>query len=231
MQNIAILLAAGSGRRFAAELPKQFVKVNGKMLLEYTIDAFEKHPDIDEIRIAVQPEFVPLVESLIQSGHYKKLTHIIIGGKERYDTTRAIISQTDLPDDCNVLLHDAVRPFIAQHTISEVIAALREHEAVVAAVPATDTVLEVGENGCITTIPDRKKLWNAQTPQAFRLHVLRTAFANAHQTANFNATDDGSVVFRYLPSTPVYIVKGEPSNIKITYNEDIRLITDLLTSK
>lgn len=221
MKNIAVILAAGTGTRFDSEIPKQYLKLRGKMIIEYSLDAFQIHPLIDEIMVAVQPPFVETIEKLKESGKYGKLSHIIIGGKERHETTRFIIDHCENKEVCNLLLHDAVRPFITQNTISDVIAALQDHEAVVVAVPAVDTILEVNDEQQVAAIPNRKMIWHAQTPQAFRLATLRLAFEKALQDSHFSATDDGGVVFHYLPQTPIHIVEGLASNIKITYKEDL----------
>ncbi|MDR2978897.1 MAG: 2-C-methyl-D-erythritol 4-phosphate cytidylyltransferase [Bacteroidales bacterium] len=221
MKNVAVILAAGSGSRFASDIPKQYVKIQGKMIIEHTIEAFQRHPFVDEIMIAVQPLFAPLIELIKKEEKYNKLTSIIIGGKERYDTTLSIINHCEGKEECNLLLHDAVRPFIDQNTISDVITALHDYEAVVVATPAIDTILEVNDEQRITAIPDRKRLWNAQTPQAFRLSTLRSAFEKGVEDPNFHATDDSSVVFRYLPQTSIHIIAGLASNMKITYSEDV----------
>lgn len=224
MKNIAVILAAGTGNRFCSEVPKQYVQVQEKMIIEYTIEAFQKHAMIDEIIVAVQPQYVSRMEELKEERGYEKLSQILVGGEERYATTLAILNHLADEEECNLLLHDAVRPFIDQETISNVISALEENEAVVVAVPSIDTVLEITPTKQIMAIPDRRKIWRAQTPQAFRRSVLQQAFEKALRDPAFSATDDSGVVFRYLPEVPIYIVEGNPANIKITYKEDLAII-------
>lgn len=154
-------------------------------------------------------------------------------------TNQRINASTHQPTT-NILLHDAARPFVSQRIISDVCEALKQHEAVTVAIPATDTMYTVGEysNGAAPTgadiskvnsagelfvrdIPLRSTLMCAQTPQAFRLDVIARAYALAQQDPNWQSTDDCGVVRRYLPDTPIYIVPGESANRKITYREDI----------
>ena len=221
MKNIAIILAAGSGSRFASGVPKQFLPLGDKMLIEHSLACFQNHPGIDEIRIAVQEEYLPLMTTLKEKGLYQKLTHIVIGGRERYESTLAVINSFPEDAEVNLLFHDAARPFITTEIVTEVVRALQQAKAVVVAISATDTMLEVSEEGSICRIPDRSRLWHAQTPQAFRLSVISQAFQLAMQDTSFKTTDDGGVVFRYLPHEPILIVKGDISNKKITYQEDM----------
>ena len=221
MKNIAIILAAGSGSRFASGMPKQFLPLGDKMLIEHSLCIFQQHPDIDEIRVAVQEEYLPLMTTLKDTGLYPKLSQIVIGGKERYESTLAVINSFSKETEANLLLHDAARPFITTEIVTEVVSALQQVKAVVVAIPVTDTMLEVSDEGSICRIPDRSRLWHAQTPQAFRLSVIRQAFQLAMQDVSFKTTDDSGVLFRYLPQEPILIVKGNIANKKITYQEDM----------
>lgn len=120
----------------------------------------------------------------------------------------------------NILLHDAARPFVSQRIISDVCEALKQHEAVTVAIPATDTMYTI-DGDFVRDIPLRSTLMCAQTPQAFRLDVIARAYALAQQDPTGQSTDDCGVVRRYLPDTPIYIVPGDSANRKITYREDI----------
>lgn len=223
MKNIAVLLAAGSGSRFGGNTPKQFLNVKGKLLIEYAMEAFQRHPMIDEIVVVTNELFIPKMEKLITEKKYDKFSQVLQGGAERYLSTLAAITAFKDEPEANLIFHDAARPFISEAIISATIESLKKHEAVVVAIPATDTILKIGEESSIVGIPEREELYNAQTPQAFRLSVIEEAFEKALQDPNFKATDDGSVVFRYLPKQKVKIVKGEHRNIKITFEEDLRL--------
>ena len=148
----------------------------------------------------------------------------------------AIMAYIDEPDDTNLLLHDAARPWVSTEIVDRVVAALAHHEAVGVAVPSTDTVWEVhpdlnGEWGMeneefimprfVARIPERKLMWRAQTPQAFRLLLIRDAYQRALQDPQFQATDDCGVVRKYMPGTKICVVEGEEENKKITFAEDL----------
>jgi len=220
MKNIAIILSAGSGTRFGEKIPKQFLTVNGKMIIEHTIEIFQTHPKIDEIMVAPPESYLHLSDYLSK---YSKITTFVRGGSERYHSTLAVLKSLEGHEEANLLFHDAVRPFVSQQIISDVLQSLGKYTAVVVAVPSTDTILEVSEKEIITNIPARKSIYRAQTPQAFRLSIIQKAFALALQDAHFLPTDDSSVLFRYLPDEKIFIVHGEEKNRKITFEEDLAL--------
>lgn len=224
--NIAIILAGGTGKRMGSDIPKQFFELDGKTVIEHSIDAFEQADGIDEITVVVHPSWMEHMKHIASNREWKKLTHILEGGEERYfSSLNAIAAHLDYPDDTNLIMHDAARPWITQDIICRVLKAMEEHEAVGVGVPSTDTVWEVrrelsGEH-FVTRIPERKRMWRAQTPQAFRLPVIRDAYQRALQDPNFTATDDCGVVRQYMPETKIYLVEGEEQNRKITFKEDI----------
>jgi len=218
MKNIAIILAAGAGTRFGEKIPKQFLMIKHKMMIEYTIEAFQSHPEIDEIIVALPGNYLHLSEHLSK---YSKITTFVRGGSERYHSTLSVLKSLEEHEEANLLFHDAVRPFVSQKIISDVIQALEKHKAVAVAVPSTDTILEISDKKMITAIPARERVYHAQTPQAFRLSIIQKAFALALKDEHFLPTDDNSVVFRYHPNENIFIVRGEEKNRKITFEEDI----------
>lgn len=225
--NVAIILAGGSGSRVGGDRPKQFLEVAGKMIIEHTIEAFHRNEQIDEIAIVSREDYVEDVKALVARRGYDKVKHVLTGGKERYHSSlAALAAYTDDAD--RLLLHDCVRPLVSQRIINDCIAALDRYEAVNVAVPATDTIIEVNEDGSICRIPQRRLLRNVQTPQGFRRGTIRRAFDLAMQDPSFQPTDDCSVVFRYLPDVPIHVVEGEPTNIKITYKEDFEFAERIL---
>ena len=221
--NIAVILAGGSGSRFGADRPKQFLTVNGKTVMEYTLDVFSKNEGIDEIAIVSRADYVSEVEEIVRRGNYTKVGKVLCGGKERYHSSlSALRAYTN--DEDRILIHDCVRPLVPQRVITDCINALDTYEAVDVAIPATDTIVEVNEEGQIVRIPQRKLLRNVQTPQGFRRGTLAKAFDLALHDPDFMPTDDVSVVFTYLPDTPIGVVEGDPCNIKITYPEDLKCL-------
>lgn len=229
-KNVAIILAGGSGSRLGSEIPKQFMCVGGKQIIEHSIEAFEHCERIDEICIVCKAEYVPQVEEIVSKNRYTKVRRILKGGRERYDSSLAAIhAYTD--NDTNLLFHDAVRPMVSERIINDCIDALSQYNAVDVAVKTTDTIIRVDENDCITDIPNRAYLRNVQTPQCFKRGIISRAYEVALAAPNFVTTDDCGTVRRYLPEEPIYVVEGETTNIKLTYKEDIILLDILLRKR
>ena len=148
-------------------------------------------------------------------------------GVARADSTGAALGAMAGPGDCGVLLHDAARPLVDQRIIADCVAALRVHEAVGVAVPASDTIV-ITDNGVMHTMPRRETLWRCQTPQCFRLPVITRAHELAAADPDFAPTDDCGVVLRYLPGVDVHIVPGSERNLKVTYPQDLVVAEALL---
>lgn len=233
MRNIAVILAGGTGTRMGSPVPKQYLPIEGKEVIAYSIEAFDQSESIDEIAVVVHPEWIGHVKDLVEAGGWKKVRNVISGGSERYlSTLNAVAAYLDCPDDTNLIFHDAARPWISQEVITRVVQALERHEAVGVGIPSTDTVWEVrrefnedpvsGLTSCfIARIPERKQMWRAQTPQAFRLWVIRDAYQRALQDPQFTVTDDCGVVRKYMPEMKIHVVEGEERNRKITFPEDM----------
>ena len=228
--NIAVILAGGSGSRVGGDKPKQFLEVAGKMIIEHTIEAFHQNPRIDEIAIVSRKDYVEDVKRLAQQNGYSKVKHVLCGGKERHHSSLAALSAYTDDADC-LLFHDCVRPLVTQRIIDDCLDALKEYEAVDVAVPTTDTIIEVDNDGGICRIPQRSHLRNVQTPQGFRRQTIRRAFDLALADPQFVPTDDCSVVFRYLPDVHIHVVEGDTCNIKITYREDLKFAEEQLLAR
>lgn len=245
MRNIAVILAGGMGSRMGSAVPKQFMELAGRTVIEHSIDTFCNHPAIDEVAVVVHPEWRGRMETIAAANGWAKLKKIVDGGVERYmSSLNAIMAYIDEPDDTNLLLHDAARPWVSAEIVDRVVAALQHNEAVGVAVPSTDTVWEVhpdfevanssalsgtspnlGEEyqmpRFVARIPERKLMWRAQTPQAFRLPLIRDAYQRALQDPQFRTTDDCGVVRKYMPGTKICVVEGSEENKKITFAEDM----------
>lgn len=228
--NIAVILAGGSGTRLGGDKPKQFLVVEGKTILEHSIDAFHQNERIDEVAVVCREDYIDEVKSIVRARNYNKVKNVLCGGKERYHSSLAAISVCNNEDDC-LLLHDAVRPLVSQRIINDCLDALKEYDAVDVAVATTDTIIQVDEENRIVNIPMRSTLRNVQTPQAFRVHTIRRAFELALKDPAFMPTDDCSVVHRYLPETLIYVVEGENTNIKITYASDLDTLSSALRKR
>lgn len=236
MKNIAVILAGGVGSRFGGGKPKQFMLLAGRPVIEYSIDAFNGHEGIDEVAVVVHPDWREELERIVARNRWSKLGKVIDGGPERYmSSINAIMAYIDESDDTNLLLHDAARPWVSAETIDRVVTALNRHEAVGVAVPSTDTVWEVHPDigadyvgRFIARIPERRLMWRAQTPQAFRLPLIRDAYQRALQDPLFQATDDCGVVRKYMPGTKICVVEGEEKNMKLTSADDLAVLKNYI---
>lgn len=221
-KNIAVVLAGGTGQRAGLPEPKQFCRLNGRMVLEHAVGAFEKAPMIDEIVIVSHPLHTERVRDLITANGWQKVRAVLPGGKERYDSSLAAVRHYAGQDVC-LLFHDSARPLVPRRVIADICDALATHDAVAAGLPCADTIWETAD-GCIVAIPERARLMRAQTPQAFRLAVIEEAYRRALADPAFSVTDDCGVVLRYLPSTLLHIVPGAEEMMKLTFPSDIPLL-------
>ena len=183
MMNIAIILAGGTGSRVGGETPKQLLPLaDGRSVLEHSVDAFEQSEKIDEIAIVMHPEWMDEAKRIIERNRWNKVTKIIPGGNERWESSwHAILAYeavSDQPSEVSLWFHDCARPFVSQRILSNIAAALEEHDAVTVAVPVTDTLYKVQRDdvqctiATVKSIPPRSEVMRAQTPQAFRYEVV-----------------------------------------------------------
>lgn len=232
MKNVAVILAGGIGSRLNAGMPKQFLKVAGLSVIEHTINAFENHPDIDEIAIVANNSYHQKLSTYVIKNGFRKVKKILNGGNERHHSSlSAINAYSEDIEECNLIFHDAVRPLISPLIISNVVKALDIYDAVDVAIPSADTIIQVTSDNTISQIPPRKELRRGQTPQAFRLSTIKKAYEKALADPDFVTTDDCGVVVKYLPEVKVAVVAGEESNMKLTYPEDFYLIEKLFQLK
>ncbi|MCW2786889.1 MAG: 2-C-methyl-D-erythritol 4-phosphate cytidylyltransferase [Marmoricola sp.] len=227
---IAVILAGGVGTRVGLDIPKQLIKVAGHTILEHTLATFDAHPLVDEVIVMMARGHLDAVRTIVRDGGYAKVTQILEGAGTRNGTTeRALeaIPKNGPADDAMVLFHDAVRPLVSPRIITDCFEALDAYDAVDVAIPSADTIIEVDENNVIRNIPARANLRRGQTPQAFRAGVLRRAYVAASADPGFVATDDCTVVLRYAPEVPIWVVAGEERNMKVTDPIDVYLADKL----
>jgi ribitol-5-phosphate 2-dehydrogenase (NADP+) / D-ribitol-5-phosphate cytidylyltransferase len=229
MRTVAVVLAGGSGERFGPGVPKQLLPLAGRAMIEHSVAAFEQAPGVDSILVVMAASYVRQMSDLLAGGNYSKLATVIGGGASRTESTRRAIAELG-DTECDVLFHDAARPLVSQQIIADCLAALTDHRAVGVAIPSSDTVAVV-TGGVMTAMPRRDSLVRCQTPQGFRLSVIRHAYQLAAadpQFAALPATDDCGIVLRYLPEVAVQVVAGSERNIKITYPRDLAVAEALL---
>jgi 2-C-methyl-D-erythritol 4-phosphate cytidylyltransferase len=213
----ALVLAAGRGARLGRAVPKAFLPLAGKPLVVRALEAIAASPEIDQVTPVVAPADLPrfaALEPLLRA--LPKLTDPVTGGAERQDSVgRGLAS---LAGDVGwVAVHDAARPLVEPAAVSRVVCAAREHGAALLAVPVRDTIKRVAA-GVVVETPARDTCWAAQTPQVFRAELLREALAKAEAEGTL-ATDDAQLVERL--GVRVQVVRGDPSNLKITYAADL----------
>ena len=155
LRNVAVVLAGGTGTRIGLNIPKQLIKIAGKPIIEHTIAAMHQSPLVDEIVVMMAPGYLDEVRAIVKKGDYAKVTQILEGAETRNETTAAALAALG-EEECNVLLHDAVRPLVSQTIIAANVEALQTHEAVDTAIPSADTVIQVqrgAEQHCRRTAP------------------------------------------------------------------------------
>src|SRR5260370_32181397 len=179
MRTVAVVLAGGSGQRFGSGLPKQLLPLTGRTLIEHSVAAFEEAPDVAAILVVMAAGHARQVAGLLAAGGYQKVMGVIEGGATRPESTWRAIAELGRKEpglgECNVLFHDAARPLGDQRIIPDCVHALRTHEAVGVAVPASDTIVIV-DGDLMTAMPRRARLRRCPTPQGFRLDVIRRPY-------------------------------------------------------
>ena len=216
----AVIVAAGSGTRMGSDVPKQFLKIGGRTILETTVAVFDKNEYVDDILVLTNRDFVAFCQELC--GPFERVRAVLPGGKERQDTVYEAVRR--LPDGELVLIHDGVRPYVTDTVIAGVLAGAMSAGAAVPAVASKDTVRQTvtseeggGEISSSRTL-DRKTLFQVQTPQGFRSSILRQAYEKAYEDG-FLGTDDAGLAERI--GQPILLTEGDYANIKITTREDL----------
>ncbi|HTF34389.1 MAG TPA: 2-C-methyl-D-erythritol 4-phosphate cytidylyltransferase [Myxococcota bacterium] len=224
MATAALVLAAGRGDRLRSGTPKAFVRLAGRCLLAHSLEALARSPEIDFVVPVVAASDLGRFADLAAEWHsIPKVAPPVAGGLERQDSVRAGLASLG-PEIRFVAVHDAARPLVRGDDVSRVVAAAHLHGAALLAVPATDTIKRV-RAGLVVETPPRAECWVAQTPQAFRIEILREALAKAEHEGVVG-TDDTQLVERL--GVAVHVVEGDPANLKITRPEDLVLAEALL---
>lgn len=213
----AMIVAAGKGSRMKTDCPKQFILMQERPILYYTISAFEQS-DIDEIVIVTSKEYMEYVkEEIVEKYKFKKVSMVVEGGAERYESVYCGLKSLRGTD--YVLVHDGARPFVTPEQIKGIMEAVCEYKAVIMGVKAKDTVKIINEDGFVESTPERSNVWNIQTPQAFEYNLLKTAYDKII-ACECNVTDDAMVV-EFATNHPIKVIEGSYRNIKITTPEDL----------
>ncbi len=231
-RNIALLLAGGYGERMHADIPKQFISLRGKPVILHTIQAFERHPQIDEIAIVCQDEWKNYIYRLIKNNHLQKVKHIFKGGPDSHTSIHNGIDnlyQTGNPDTDIVLVHEAVRPLISARIISDCISVCRDKGNAITAIRDNEAVMYSIDGIASEQCYPREWMYRAQTPHTFFLSDLKKAYNEAdHRNLKSQSLYTLMAELKY---GPLYIVKGDRRNLKLTYPEDFRIAEIMLDIK
>jgi len=222
--NGVVIVAAGSGSRMNMSINKQFIKLNNKEIIAYTIEKFYKHYNIQDIVVVIKKEEVEFFNKEIIEKYKFENIKIAFGGNERQDSVYNGLKSLDSKCDI-VLIHDGARPFVSEETVNKSIQEAKNYKAIVVGVPVKDTIKVVNDNNDIVDTPDRSKLWAVQTPQTFDYSILLKSYEDAFKH-NFYGTDDAMLVERI--GYKVKIIEGSYNNIKITTQEDLNIGTQIL---
>jgi 2-C-methyl-D-erythritol 4-phosphate cytidylyltransferase len=224
----AIVPAAGLGLRMGGSVPKQFRSVAGLPLVVHALRVFQSSPIIDSIVLAVpEADLAYSRTEIVQAHGFTKVGHVIAGGPERQDSVRLALAAVDEGSDI-VVIHDAVRPCVTDSMVRQVVEAAKTDGAAIVALPMRDTVKQVGDDRVIQRTVDRKPLWLAQTPQAFRRDWLQEAHRKA-EAEGLAATDD-AYLLEWM-GRPVKVIEGSGDNIKVTRPEDLIIGEAILAAR
>lgn len=223
-KGIAIVLAGGAGTRMGTKVQKQYLHIQGKPVLYYSLNTFENSAAIDEIVVVAgvgQTAFVQ--KEFVEKYGFEKVRCIVEGGKERYHSVweglKAIRKSGVAEDDC-IYIHDSARPFLTEEIIQRAREEVEKSGACVVGVPSKDTVKLVDERECAEETPPRERVWIVQTPQVFKASIIMEAYARMMRREVIQVTDDAMAVEQEM-GLPVRMVRGSYENIKITTPEDL----------
>lgn len=222
--NGVVIVAAGTGSRMNMGINKQFIKLEGKEIIAYTIEKFYNNSNIEDIVVVVkEDEFEFFKEEILDKYNFKNIK-IAYGGKERQDSVYNGLKLLD--EKCDVvLIHDGARPFVSDKIIDKSIEEAKEHKAIVVGVPVKDTIKVIDNDKNIVDTPNRSVLWAVQTPQTFDYNILIDAYKDAFKN-KFYGTDDAMLVERI--GYKVKMLEGSYNNIKITTQEDLNIGSQIL---
>lgn len=233
----AIVLSAGQGKRMGAPIQKQYIEIQGRPIIYYSLHVFEESNIIDDMILVVghgQEDYV--YDEIVRKYGFSKVRAIVPGGKERYDSVwngLKIIRNGALganAGDGYVFIHDGARPFVDEAILERAYDTVSRHRACVAGMPSKDTVKIVDEDGYAVNTPERKYVWNVQTPQVFETKLITEAYSRMMRKETIQVTDDAMAVEQEM-QVPVKLFEGSYMNIKITTPEDLETARSFLKKK
>ncbi len=231
MSNIALIIAGGSGSRMHQDIPKQFLTVNEKPVIVYTLEAFEKHPEIDSIAVVCIEGWEQVLWAYARQFNISKLKYVVPGGKNGQDSIRNGVYELEKHFNAEdfVLIHDAIRPMVSSEIISDNIRVARECGNAIAVIPCAEAMIETEDGQVSCGSYPRDRLKRTQTPQAFRLGDICSLHRRALEAGITNSV--ASCTLKIEMGEEVYFSAGSEKNIKLTTVEDIDIFKALLAAK
>jgi 2-C-methyl-D-erythritol 4-phosphate cytidylyltransferase len=218
MRTLAIILAAGVGKRMGAATNKQFLLLDNKPIIVHTLQVFEDCRAVDGVYLVVNQKDLPAVqEEILETYRFNKVMKLVIGGRLRQDSVRNGLEAIEHPCDI-VVIHDGARPFITPSFIEKGIFLMEMFDAIIPAIPVKDTIKVVSKEGFVVKTLERDSLWHVQTPQTFKYDVISNAYKNGI-TKKLYGYDDAT--FLEYSGKKVKVIEGSSYNIKITTPEDL----------
>lgn len=234
MKTTAIVLSAGSGKRMKADVAKQYLPLNGKPVIYYSLKTFEDSFIDEVILVAGADDLEYCRKEIVDKYGLTKVKKIVAGGKERY---HSVLNGLRASDACDyVFIHDGARPFITKDILEHALSQVKEHAACVVGVPVKDTIKITDDEGYVNSTPRRDRLYQIQTPQIFSYDLIRDAYEELEQKEEellqqgVVITDDAMIV-EALKKTPVKVIDGSYVNIKLTTPEDFLYAETLVKSR
>ena len=239
MKKIAIIFAGGVGQRFGSQIPKQFVNIYGNNIIIHTLNAFQTHPEIDEIYIGCIEEWIPYLKTIIEYNNINKVPDygIVSGGNTGQDTIYRILKRAreHSSDDDIVLIHDGVRPIVTDKEISDNIESVKKYGSAITCIPSVETPIYSEDGKTISDVLDRKKLYRGVAPQSFKLgHIIeaheKIREVDPEYSGKYNGktiVDSAMLVFAAF-NEKCHMVKGNPNNMKVTTTGDYFALLGIL---
>ena len=219
--NIALIVFGGKGERISSQVPKQFIKINGKDLVGYTIETFERHPLVDSILLVAPKDYLTYTKNLVLTSRFYKVTDVVAGGTNRQESVRNGLNALKCHDNDNILIHDGDRPLVSDALITTCLRELRKHNALTPVIKSEDALKEVSNSGR-KIIKDNIN-YDIQTPQGFKFKLIKDAH-NKLKDEQFS--DDVSLIEAL--GGEVLLLEGEKNNFKVTKDEDLEYLKTLL---
>ena len=231
MSNVALLIAGGSGNRMRQDIPKQFITVNERPVIVYTLEAFEKHPEIDAIAVVCIEGWEQVLWAYAKQFNITKLKYIVTGGKNGQDSIRNGVYELEkhFKSDDIVIIHDAIRPMVSMEIISDNIRVAREYGNAITVIPCAEAMLQTEDGLASIGSYPRDRLKRTQTPQAFHISDICDLHRRALKAGITNSV--ASCTLKIEMGEQVYFSAGSEKNIKLTTVEDIDIFKALLAAK